>query len=286
MQRVTSDSQLEYVWAKALAAGVNNPTRTVDRWGEPFTIFGEWSEVEAVAAIIYAELPSICEEFAPSWGHLPQDRQPDPRHHIEWAIGEFGFSDQYSTCDNCYTAICTDDMYQDFYLDNDQGFYMCGDCLRKNKNFADDYLAYCARKLEEEGCPVIKRMANPADFGFVCLNAKASYYTCQVDHPSDHPNYPDLLTFAGSEEVRKLAKAARLIDPSLQVVYYSDGGCNVIFARFNPSDNGYYADHDGDNWREYPMDDGDGVTAPSALFGYATSRMFAKWRTLAKVGSR
>lgn len=193
MSRLTSDEQLEQIWNLVIEAGIA-PVRTHDRWGEPFTIFEGWTQVEAVADIVFNYVPAEILGDVPTWGHLPEDKRPDLRHHIEWAIGEFGFDDQYSTCDNCYTAIDTTDCQPDHYCDYDLGVILCGDCVRKDKNAADDYLSYMARKMEEDSDSIIKRLANPLDHGFVCFNSTAAQQyvssECEPDHPAYSQNSP------------------------------------------------------------------------------------------------
>lgn len=283
MQRLTSDEQLEQIWNLAIEAGIA-PVRTQDRDGDPFTIFDSWDNVEAVAELICVNLPEFATENAPSWEHLEESKRPNPYHHIEWAIGEFGFSDQYSTCDNCYTAIDTCDYQPDHYWDYDLGVIMCGDCVRKDKSAADDYLSYMARKLEEEGQAIIKRLADPLDHGFVCLNStSAMQYVSQECEP-DHPAYSHLLTYYDGEAIGKFAKFARLTDERLQIVYEFNGGSNLLYARWNTNASFEVAHWIGlGEWREVELSPEveEDKEKFDLLLGYALTvvfRRFHNWK--------
>lgn len=280
MQRATTDEQLEQIWEMVVESG-NAPVRTVDRYGDLFTIFDGWNQVEEIAQIVYSNFTVLTTENAPSWDHLPEDRRPDPMHHIEWAIGEFGFKDQFQTCSNCYVAIDTTDYQPDHVWLADLGELLCGDCLRKDSNMQDDYLTYSAARLEEDGDCIYTRMAHPAEHGFVCVNGASTEF-CLTDYSDDHPNYHSALTYADTLELRRLAKAARLIDSSIQIVFhytYTFSGSNVIWARFNPNENVEFAQYQNDSsktgvWYTTEED------SNRAALGYALSRVFAKYGIL------
>lgn len=280
--RLTTDEQLEEIWNLVIEAGIA-PIRTVDRWDDAFTIFEGWNHVEEVARLIYGNFVVLTTEHAPTWVHLPQDRQPDPYHHIEWAIGEFGFTDQYSTCSHCYVAIDETAYHEDHWRNSATGEVTCGDCLRNEPSWGDDYLTDMAAQLCEDGNGIIVRMANPSApaHNFVCINGESSrgwgYY---YDNDSDHPDYDSRLTYADRERLQRLGKAAQIIDPRLQIVYAYSGGSNRIWARFNPNDNveySFYGDNSG-----WDTQDGD---MGNMVLGYAIGRVIAKWVKLQdKVG--
>lgn len=270
--RLTTDEQLELIWNAVIERG-NPPIRTVDRWGDIFTIFDGWNQVEDCDRIAREVLPPEVIELAPV-DRVVNGYTVDASHHIEWAIGEFGLDDQYSTCDHCYTAICTDDPYPYYWLD-DAGGCLCGDCLKANKDFADNYLSHAARHLEDgEVSDIDRHLANPEEHGFICLNFGSACCVRSESHGMDHPAYDSRLTYCDREIMQLLGKAARLIDPNLQIVYGYDGGSNVIWARFDPNAN-----------LEYPTVENGSFTIvnedPAGIaLGYVIGLVFAKFGTL------
>lgn len=278
MQRFLSDAQIAQIWDIVQEEGiVSNVMPTVDRWGEPFTIFEGWRDVEAIAYLVYSTFPDVANENAPTWEHLPADRRPNPAHHIEWAIGEYGFSDQFDLCSHCSAAIDHTD-YQPDHWYNVGGELLCGDCTRKDKDLGDDYLTHSAYQLEEDGDCIYTRLAHPGDHGFVCVNGHSSDF-CAVDYHDDHPQYAGILTYCDRLELSRLAKAARLIDPSIQIVFnyvYTFSGSNVIWARFNPSANVEFPFYNDGDWDTQDGDMG------NMILGYALGRVFAKYESLRK----
>lgn len=273
MQRLTSDEQLEQIWNAAIEEGIA-PIRTTDSYGDPFVIFDDWNEVENIYDLTLRILPKEVLDEAPIY---PTERLLYPAHHIEWAIGEFGFSDQFQTCSNCYVAIDTEDYNPDHWW-SEEG-YLCGDCTRKNSDWADDYLTYLASHLEEHSESVITRLAQPDDHGFVCINSTSAQQYVRDECNPDHPAYDSRLTYADHAWLHRLGKAARLVDPNLQFVYTQSGGANLIFARWNPNESAEYATVNGYKWSI-----GDSDTNGGAL-GYAIGRVMVKWAQLQeKVG--
>lgn len=278
MQRLTTDEQLEQIWEAVIEAGIA-PIRTEDSNGDPFTIFGGWNHVGKVAEIIRQVLPAeVTAEISPLF---PALSYTDNCPAIEWAIGEFGFEDQYSTCSNCYVAIDDYDYNPDHWRHSATGEITCGDCLRNNKDWADDYLIDMADQLREDGNGIIVRLANPSDHDFVCINGESSkYYGDSEIHLADHPDYDSRLTYADRERLQRLGKAAQIIDPRLQIVYAYLGGSNRIWARFNPNENVEFS-FCGDNG-EWDTQDGD---MGNMVLGYAIGRVIVKWVQLQdKVG--
>lgn len=281
MSRLTTDEQLEQIWNAAIEAGIA-PIRTVDRSNDPFAIFDGWEGVEAIAELVNANFAELAEEHAPTWAHLPRDRQPDPRHHIEWAIGEFGFSDQFSTCSHCYAAIDTNSIYADHHQNSVTGEIACGDCLRSHPDFADDYLSDMASQMTDDAHYVYVNVANPsaAAHNFVCINGESSKYWGDDNsdlYLTDHPDYDSRLTYASREAMQRLGIAAQRVDPHLQIVYASMGGSNRIWARFNPNENMEYS---AVNERTSINDEIWGYSDEDtgfAVLGYAIGRVIAKW---------
>lgn len=284
MKRLLSDADLAQIWELAQEEVIApDVTPTVDTNGDSFTIFGGWRDVETIAQIIYSTFPDLAKENAPTWEHLPADRRPAPEHHTEWAIGEYGFSGQFQTCSNCYVAIDTMDYQPDHVWLADLGELYCGDCLRKDKNLADDYLTYNACHLEEEGNCIYTRLAHPDDHGFVCLNGHSSDF-CSGDYHDDHPEYKGTLTYCDSLELRRLAKAARLIDPAIQIVFnyvYTFCGSNVIWARFNPNENMEFPFYNNGDW-DFNYAENALPGATDHVLGYALGRVFVKYESLRK----
>lgn len=270
MQRLTTDDQLEQIWNAAIEAGIA-PIRTEDSNGDPFAIFEDWGEVEKIHDLVCHLLPVAVTEHAPTWEHLPEERRPNPAHHIEWAIGEFGFSDEYSTCSNCYVAINTHSYNPDHWWHYEAGEILCGDCTRANVHMQEEYLSYAASKLEEEGQSIMTRLASPDDHGFVCVNSTSAEQYVRDECNPDHPDYDSRLTYADRLWLQRLGKAARLVDPALQIVYVCHGGSNLIFARFDPNANVEFSAMNGNHWEYSDNDDN------QAALGYALRLVFAKW---------
>lgn len=276
--RQISDEQLQEVWNVAEQNDIFcNISRTVDENGDEFTIFGSWREVEAMAEIIYSTLPqSVIDDYAPSWSHLPEDRKPNPHHHIEWAIGDFGFEDEYAICSQCYSAINEHD-YMPMHGHNlDLGEIYCRGCLETNRgDSAQAYLEYCANHLEDEG-EILRTVVDPAQYGYIYLNPLQCYgewrygdfllkYEGMPHFPlEDHADLPYALSYADITGIRRLGKAARLIDDNLRVIaQYGSYSTYMLWAKF-----------------ETEVADDPAINL--AILQYAVSRMFAKWRSINK----
>lgn len=279
MQRLTSDEQLEQIWNLVIEEGIA-PIRTVDQWGDTFTIFEGWAHVEKVAEVIFSNFTVLSEESAPSWEHLPESRRPNPYHHIEWAIGEFGFDDQYHACSDCYCAIDTSGMNENYFCFAELGDLVCGDCIRKNEALQDDYLSYIAQHFEEEPHGINRHLADPNNHGFVPLNARSSGFVCAEDHPGNHPEYREWLTYGDSDEIVRFQKAARLIDPNLQIVWEYSGGSNVLWARLDPNANIEYPVSDGVWGWGYGYAEKCPAGAVDHVLGYVLSLVFGKYVNL------
>lgn len=277
--RQTSDAQLEQIWSAATERDIcPNALRTIDQWGNEITIFTGWGDVEAMADLVYSILPGpFIADHAPSWPHA---KYPiDPRHHIEWAIGDFGFEDQYQTCSHCNVAIVTDDPYPRYYYDEDLGDITCDSCLKANPSFAEDYLAYCARHLENGDRREIARphFADPSEYGYIPLNPYTAYgeyaygdflikYEGLENFPlEDHSEFPHWLNYADDKDLDRLGKSARLIDPNIQLV-----------AQYNPRGYGAYL-----YWAKFEIEPED--IPPSvalAILQYAIGLVFTKYKAL------
>lgn len=277
MQRLTSDEQLEQIWEAAIDGGFA-PIRTVDQWGEEFTIFDGWAQVEKVNDLVRELLPP---DFLSDNAPIADDRMLYPEHHIEWAIGEFGFDDQYQTCSDCYCAVNTDGMNPNYFFFAELGELLCGDCIRKDTGLQDDYLTYLAQHFEDERSGVIKQLADPDKHGFIYLNFRsACCIRDEVAGESDHPEYRQWLTYGDSDEIGLLQKAAKLIDPNLQIVWAYAGGSNVLWARFNPNENIEFPFADGDRKWDYEYAEKCPVGAVDHVLGYVLGLVFNKYVSL------
>lgn len=278
MQAGLSSEQLAQLWEVAQSAGVY-PTVTRDRWGDSLVIFEDWRDVCKVAGLI----PSVA--TAEQLEQYPATAISGDYPHIDYFVGDYSFSDEYGTCAHCGVAIYTEDMQPDHYCDGDQGFYMCGDCLRANKDFADDYLSYCAYHLEDDPGCAYERMANPADHGFLCLNPDSGELIAREDNPADHPGFPHWLSYGNHDDFKRLGKAARLIDPNLQVVCsyeHASGGVVRIWARFNPNEALIIPAHQSwGNWGE--VDYTPELPGIDQMLGYVCGLVFDKFRKLSGV---
>lgn len=265
MQRLTTDEQLEQIWEAVIESG-NAPIRTVDSNGDSFVIFDGWDHVRRVRDVVVEVLPTELVKENEPFGSDPDS--------LEWAIGEFGFDDQYSTCSNCYAAIDFYGNHFDYWRHSVTGEITCGNCLRREKDWADDYLTDMAYQLREDGDSIIVRLANPGDHEFVCINGESSKYYGDDSNVclTDHPDYDSRLTYADREWMQRLGKAAELIDSRLQIVYSCEGGANLIWVRFNPNENVEFS-FCTDNG-EWDTQDGD---MGNMVLGYAIGRVIAKW---------
>lgn len=139
--------------------------------GTPFAIFEDWDDVyEVNYAVIEKIVPEALELYEQAglvkerrWGHgkVLEDVRIDnevpeivknafDEHGIKWynvvesALGcEWGFSDEYTICDDCGNIIRTSpDSYHwqpDFYVGD--GFIVCNRCFNDNEYYQEEYLA-------------------------------------------------------------------------------------------------------------------------------------------------
>lgn len=275
--RQTTEEQLEQIWNAALSGDIApNASRTVDQWGNEMTIFDGWREVEQLADLVYSILPAdFIADNAPTFEHL---KFPvDARHHIEWAIGDFGFSDQFETCSHCYVAIDIYDSYPRYYYDGDLGEIVCDDCLRKDSAKAEDYLSHCARHLEDSNREIARpHFVEPHDHGYIALNPYSAYgeyaygdflikYEGIENFPlEDHSEFPRSLSYADDKDLARLAKAVKLIDPSV-----------MLLASYIPSGYGGYL-----YWAKFETEVSDDPAVNLAILQYAIGCIFAKYQSL------
>lgn len=246
----TSDEQRDQIWSRADDEGID-VTRTVDYWGDEITIFQGWHDVEKLAEIIYTTLDQqYINDTAPSWEHLEESRRPNPHRCIEWAIGEFSFDDEYTTCSQCYSAIDMHDAHPLYGSNLDLGEIYCANCLRTNKgDSALAYLDYCARHLEDNR-EIVRTFVDPSDHGYIPINLESSYGDYHYgdalikyegitnfpleDHPEFRSGYYGLL-YANHDQLGKIAKAARLVDSNFRLIaQYSPYGHSsyIYWAKF------------------------------------------------------
>lgn len=277
--RQTTDEQLEQIWDAAQERDIApNVSRTVDQWGNEMTIFGSWREVEAIAEIVYTVLPQqMIDDYQPTFAN--RDYMVDGRHHIEWAIGDYGFEDQFQTCSHCYVAIDIYDSYPRFYVDYDLSEIICADCLKKDSTMAENYLAYCARHLEDtHNQREIARphMVEPSEHGYICLNPYSAYGEYAygdflVKHDGlenfpleDHAEYPNSLTYADDKDLTRLGRSVRIIDTNV-----------MLLASYIPSGySGYMF------WAKFENEASDDPAINLAILQYAVGRIFAKYHDL------
>jgi hypothetical protein len=86
--------------------------------------------------------------------------------HIDdkFDIGNYGFSDKYSSCENCGHLIKTSPScygwQPDFWLDEENGCYVCAQCVIDN--YVDEYIAACTNKPRK----YVADFVNPAVHGW------------------------------------------------------------------------------------------------------------------------
>lgn len=139
--------------------------------GTPFAIFEDWDGVyEVNYAVIEKIVPEALELYEQAglvkerrWGHgkilkdvrinneVPKIvKNALDEHGIKWynivesALGcEWGFSDEYTTCNDCGNIIRTSpDSYYwqpDFYVGD--GFIVCNRCFNDSEDYQEEYLA-------------------------------------------------------------------------------------------------------------------------------------------------
>lgn len=281
MQRITDDEQLRLIWDRVDEQNIDT-TRTRDLWDEEITIFEGWGDVDKVASIIFSVLPA----------QMVADQSTDP-HHIEWAIGDFSFSDQYSTCSHCNRAVDVHDGNPEpRYWYDDTGDMTCDICMRDNADFQSDYLTFVAAHLGgnsyDQWHPQIAyaHMADPSDHGYLCLNPMRGSHKYSA-HPDadfldkleskglpieDHPDWSDhWFTWGIEDSANRFGRAARLIDPALQIVPQWDRLYSTTVL--------YWVRWDENNT---PSED-DPITSRAILL-YAVSRAIAKYGDLLRRG--
>lgn len=139
--------------------------------GTPFAILDDWDDVyEVNYAVIKKIVPEALELYEQaglikerSWGHgkvlkdvrinneVPEIvKNAFDEHNIKWynvvesVLGcEWGFSDEYTICDDCGNIIRTSpDSYHwqpDFYVG--YGFIVCGKCFRETNDYIKEYIS-------------------------------------------------------------------------------------------------------------------------------------------------
>lgn len=280
--RQTTEEQLEQIWNAATERDIApNVSRTIDQSGNEITIFGSWREVEAIAEIVYTVLPQqTIDDCQPTFAN--RDYTVDGRHHIEWAIGDFGFEDQFQTCSHCCVAIDIHDSWPRYYVDYDLGEIVCDDCLKKDSTMAYEYLAYCARHLGDHDAREIARphFVEPSDHGYIALNPYSSYgeyaygdflikYEGIENFPTkDHSEFPHGLSYADDKDLARLGKSVKLIDTNV-----------MLLASYTPSGHSGYM-----YWAKFENEVSDDPTVNLAILQYAIGRIFAKYQTLRNQG--
>lgn len=179
--------------------------------GTPFVIFESWDDVyEVIYAVIEKIVPEALELYEQAglvkerrWGHgkILEDVRIDnevpkivknalDEHGIKWynivesALGcEWGFSDEYTTCDDCGNIIRTSpDSYHwqpDFYIGD--GFIVCNRCFNDSEDYQEEYLA---DKINNPKQAVNGLMTEEQieELGFKKLNSEYEYGWYNVNH--------------------------------------------------------------------------------------------------------
>jgi|SRR5690606_26542128 len=179
--------------------------------GTPFAIFDSWDDVyEVIYAVIEKIVPEALELYEQAglvkerrWGHgkILEDVRIDnevpkivknalDEHGIKWynivesALGcEWGFSDEYTTCDDCGNIIRTSpDSYHwqpDFYIGD--GFIVCNRCFNDSEDYQEEYLA---DKINNPKQAVNGLMTEEQikELGFKKLNSEYEYGWYNVNH--------------------------------------------------------------------------------------------------------
>jgi hypothetical protein len=241
-------------------------TTTFDRWdNSPFYIVDGWEDVRKLRVIAREELVPDDLLAGEEWEEF-STQLASGREDLDLLLGEWSFSDSYTTCSHCGGALCIENnMYSEWYLNYDTGDIACNKCTREN--FGDEYLTYCASHWEDENFLVAHHSyANPREYGFVRLN----YWEDEEEgiEGENHRELPYDIEYANYDDLRRLGKAIRLVDDSLQVVCQHHplfaNNTYVYWARFDPNS----------DWAD----------SPDAL-NYAIGRVFAKYHALRRAGT-
>lgn len=142
--------------------------------GEPFAIADGWEDVKKVGLHLHGLLEDV---DAP-------DGDYDDSALVELFGDNWGFSDEYTTCGECYGVIRTSpDSYgwtPDFWF-SEEG-YTCGDCVKKD--YADDYVVWLIAQAEE-GTAVGCHLLDPSDYAFVKVAERLEngMHPGQADNP-------------------------------------------------------------------------------------------------------
>lgn len=245
MESVLDSGLVDAIWQRADDEGID-VNRTNDEWGNPITIFQGWDDVEKIGQIGYSIIPpEIARDYAPTFVDRGNKYVPNPLHHIEWMIGEFGFDDQYITCSQCYCAIDTHDYQSAPHYNLDLGEIYCRDCLRTNAgDSATAYLEYVAAHLEDNG-EIASTILEPQEYGYIPINPYSAYgeyyygdFLIKYEGISPFPDNDHeeirgsfVLDYPNHEEIKRLGKSARLIDPNLKVIaqYAPHGRSTYLF---------------------------------------------------------
>ena len=105
------ESQVDYKIQNALEL-LDNVNHNCDG----YYIFDEWNEVKAIENLTGLSMDDILDDM--------------------WT-----FSDSAVFCDHCQEVIYLNDYHTvDYWVDYDNGEFICGDCIRDNEDFANEYI--------------------------------------------------------------------------------------------------------------------------------------------------
>ena len=142
--------------------------------GKPFAIVDGWNDVQAIGTLLHP----LLEDVGPPEGDY-DDGVLDALFDDNW-----GFSDKYTTCGECYGVIRTNPTHYGWTPDYWQSEcdITCGDCVRSD--YADEYIEWLVEQAAE-GVAVGCHLLNPSDYAFsvVAEQLENGLHHGQADDP-------------------------------------------------------------------------------------------------------
>ncbi len=128
-------------------------------------IIESWDDVNKIEAIAnnYNDIPLFLAD---------KQINPDKYISIDNIFDEWGFSDSYLICDHCNNSICLNTYDKPYYHIFKDGFIMCGNCIREDKAFSNQYIDELINNYKRAN--TILTDNNLENIGFIKCNCKDS----------------------------------------------------------------------------------------------------------------
>ena len=103
---------------------------------------------------------------------------------IDDILKNWGFSDEYVSCNHCNNVIYLSERY--YYISNNE--IICGDCLRENKDFQEDYIEYLINNHEVANTILTVSQLKDIDFKPCnCNDDQCKFWAGLRDQKQDNP---------------------------------------------------------------------------------------------------